>query len=257
MTQVRPLRDVFDALAGEQPTGLGPAGDPAEALAGSGHDDLPDQLVAEAIVSYADTAPVEVAAHLAPFVTAHSAVPLDDRPQTGMDVSDGLALIATAPAAIGGEADLAPTPIDQLADGGPDALMPDAPMPDAPMPDAPMPDATAVEATTLEAAGADADADGASYGAGQSGLIVDSGADRFDLAFGAGDRTGEPVEAVPFDPEAGRADVVLAEPDQSGYQVEPTRPEPEPPEVDVLPMPAPPEAEESDQDDDSGADGGG
>jgi hypothetical protein len=252
MTQVRPLRDVFDALAGEQPTGLGPAGDPAEALAGSGHDDLPDQLVAEAIVSYADTAPVEVAAHLAPFVTAHSAVPLDDRPQTGMDVSDGLALIATAPAAIGGEADLAPTPIDQLADGGPDALMPDAPMPDAPMPDA-----TAVEATTLEAAGADADADGASYGAGQSGLIVDSGADRFDLAFGAGDRTGEQVEAVPFDPEAGRADVVLAEPDQSGYQVEPTRPEPEPPEVDVLPMPAPPEAEESDQDNDSGADGGG
>jgi hypothetical protein len=70
MDATQPLRDVFAGLAG-----TGGAGEPATVLAASGHDDLPDGLIAEAVVNYADTAPVEVAEHLAPFVRAHSAVP--------------------------------------------------------------------------------------------------------------------------------------------------------------------------------------
>ena len=44
-------------------TTAGRRADPAEVLRASGHADLPDGLVAEAVVSYADTAPIEVAEH--------------------------------------------------------------------------------------------------------------------------------------------------------------------------------------------------
>jgi hypothetical protein len=83
------IREVFDELAG------GGDADPAGALADRGYGELPDPLLSEAIVSYADTAPVEVAEHLSPFVMVHSAVPVDrveDAP-----ASDGLELLATAP----------------------------------------------------------------------------------------------------------------------------------------------------------------
>jgi hypothetical protein len=87
MDATQPLRDVFAGLAG-----TGDAGEPATVLAASGHDDLPDGLIAEAVVSYADTAPVEVAEHLAPFVRAHSAVP---GPAT--DPPSWLTAVGTAP----------------------------------------------------------------------------------------------------------------------------------------------------------------
>jgi hypothetical protein len=91
MQPARPLRDVFDEVA------RGDLGaDPAEALADSGHADLPDQLVSEAIVNYADTAPIEVAEHLAPFVTVHSAVP-NDSDAADLPAGQGLDLLATAP----------------------------------------------------------------------------------------------------------------------------------------------------------------
>ncbi|HEX6871028.1 MAG TPA: hypothetical protein VF163_08020 [Micromonosporaceae bacterium] len=73
MVAARPLRDVFTELTGADG---GHATSPAEVLAASGHADLPEDLVAEAVVSFADTAPVEVAEHLAPYVQAHSPVPL-------------------------------------------------------------------------------------------------------------------------------------------------------------------------------------
>jgi hypothetical protein len=77
MPPARPLRDVFAGLSG---TGDGSGADarsPDALLAEAGHPQLPAGLVAEAVVSYADTAPIEVAEHLAPYVMAHSAVPTD------------------------------------------------------------------------------------------------------------------------------------------------------------------------------------
>ncbi|HEY8471013.1 MAG TPA: hypothetical protein VIL37_00020 [Natronosporangium sp.] len=125
MEPARPLRDIFDELArGDH------GADPAETLADGGHGDLPDQLVSEAIVSYADTAPVEVAEHLAPFVKVHSAVPAADEGEpAGESASDGLELLATAPEPIladGEPVEPEPTPADpaetEPALAGADAL---------------------------------------------------------------------------------------------------------------------------------------
>ena len=96
MESARPLRDVFADLTG----GGSAAGDPDALLRDQGHPALPDDLVAEAVVSYADTAPAEVAEHLAPFVTAHSAVGAGAG--AGAEPSAGwLDLLATAPAGAG------------------------------------------------------------------------------------------------------------------------------------------------------------
>jgi hypothetical protein len=70
MASVRPLRDLLADLVGE---GGVRSGGPEAYLAEHGHPDLPPELMAEAVVSFADTAPPEVAEHLAPFVTAHTA----------------------------------------------------------------------------------------------------------------------------------------------------------------------------------------
>lgn len=97
MAGAHPLHDLLAGLAGGT---ADPHGDDlAAALRDGGHPDLPDAAMAEAIVSYADTAAVEVAEHLAPFVMGHSAVPLDPPAGTIMEVRDGLALLATAPSA--------------------------------------------------------------------------------------------------------------------------------------------------------------
>jgi hypothetical protein len=102
MTPARPLRDVFADLLG----GDGAARpDPDGLLAASGHADLPAHLVAEAVVNYADTAPVEVAEHLAPYVTAHSGVPVETPPDDGAvddaDPAGWAELLATAPGDVG------------------------------------------------------------------------------------------------------------------------------------------------------------
>jgi hypothetical protein len=104
MAQARPLRDVFADLIGDPSA----ADDPAALLRDQGHPGLPDHLVAEAVVSYADTAPVEVAEHLAPYVTTHSAVGAD--PVPGDEAPAGwLDLLGTAPDVSG------PADIDDLA----------------------------------------------------------------------------------------------------------------------------------------------
>ena len=91
MEPVPSLRDVFASLAGG-------SSDPAAALSAAGHGDLPSDLVAEAIVNYADAAPVEVAEHLSPFVVPHSAVPQPQEATTDApDTGDGLALLTDAP----------------------------------------------------------------------------------------------------------------------------------------------------------------
>ncbi|RSM61669.1 hypothetical protein DMB66_24470 [Actinoplanes sp. ATCC 53533] len=123
MDSARPLRDVFADLTGNGAA----AGDPEALLRDQGHPGLPDHLVAEAVVSYAETAPAEVAEHLAPYVTAHSVVgagePAGDEPPAGW-----LDLLGTAPAGPGladepADIDyLAPSPdeLDDATDLGPD-----------------------------------------------------------------------------------------------------------------------------------------
>jgi hypothetical protein len=78
MHPARPLREVFDQLTD------GSATEPLEGW--------PEPLLSEAIVSYADTAPVEVAEQLAPFVMAHTG-------GEAMPVEQGLELLAAAPTA--------------------------------------------------------------------------------------------------------------------------------------------------------------
>jgi hypothetical protein len=104
MEPARPLHDIFSELARD------PA-EPGDALRAGGHGELPDALVAEAIVSYAGTAPAELAEHLAPFVTSHGPVPYED--SAGLDVAHGLDLLATAPVAEPAAEDAAPEdPLD-------------------------------------------------------------------------------------------------------------------------------------------------
>jgi hypothetical protein len=109
MERARPLRDVFSDLVGTDT--VDHAG-PAEVLRAGGHPDLPDTLVAEAVGSYADTAPIEVAEHLSPYVMAHSPVPQVDAPEA--DPAGWFDAVASAPAA-----DLGADPLgglDDLAD---------------------------------------------------------------------------------------------------------------------------------------------
>lgn len=76
-------------------------GDPTAALAQAGHGDLPGHLVTEAIINYADSAPVEVAEHLSPYVVANSAVPAPDgHPYPVTELHDGFSLLGSAPAPV-------------------------------------------------------------------------------------------------------------------------------------------------------------
>ena len=64
MTAARSLHEILAGLTGNAAT----SGDLAAALRAGGHPDLPAELLAEAVISFADTAPAEIAEHLAPFV---------------------------------------------------------------------------------------------------------------------------------------------------------------------------------------------
>lgn len=116
----RPLRDVFSELVGSADARGAHAADPAGFLAAHGHPALPADLVSEAIVSYADTAPAEVAEHLAPFVIAHSPVPVDEPDALdglhGLNGVDGLGLLASAPTGPAADDLAADTLVDHLAD---------------------------------------------------------------------------------------------------------------------------------------------
>jgi hypothetical protein len=122
MSSTRPLHELLADLAGDADAGRA-HGDPEAYLAANGHADLPPDLVAEAVVSYADTAPVEVAEHLAPFVTTHSAVPAEDPPS-----DDWFDLLTTAPAPAD-DLDADPGLDDDLSDDAPWSPDDDAPGP--------------------------------------------------------------------------------------------------------------------------------
>lgn len=95
MDAARPLRDVFADLTTSPPSDHAQAGPAPDVLLASGHPDLPDSLVAEAVGSYADTAPIEVAEHLSPYVMAHSPIPLADLPD--LETSGWLTAMVGAP----------------------------------------------------------------------------------------------------------------------------------------------------------------
>jgi hypothetical protein len=139
MESVHPLRELFDHLAtrvtdvGDGTGGMGGMDgmdgggplDPRAALDAAGHGGLPAELVAEALVNYAATAPAEVAESLAPFVIAHSGVPAEDGDPTDAveppSVADGFALLTGVAPAVG------PDPIEGL---GPDTSALDGLSPD-------------------------------------------------------------------------------------------------------------------------------
>ncbi len=82
----RSLLEIFDrVVAGDEP-------DPAAALRAAGHAELPAHLLDQALVGYCDTAPIEVAEQLEPYVAAVTA-------QAGPDPATGLELLDHAPAA--------------------------------------------------------------------------------------------------------------------------------------------------------------
>jgi hypothetical protein len=131
MAEVRPLRELLADLVGD-PSAR--AGGPSAYLAEHGHADLPADLVAEAVVSYADTAPPEVAEQLAPFVTAHTAG--DEEPadwfdlltSASADLPDDLDALDSAPAPwTGDDFDADPGPVLDFGTGATDS---DAPVAD-------------------------------------------------------------------------------------------------------------------------------
>jgi hypothetical protein len=147
MDTTRPLHDVFSGLAG-----TAGGAEPADVLRANGHEALPDGLVAEAVVTYADTAPIEVAEHLSAYVAAHSPVPRTD---AGIEAPSWLDALATAPAGVDIPGD--PDPGGDL--------------------DAGVADPAAAWSAPAGAAAAEDDfddADGAGFGAGAEGPATDA-----------------------------------------------------------------------------------
>lgn len=107
MEPARPLREVFADLIHDDSARNAYAADPDGFLGAYGHTGLSIGQVTEAIVNFADTASPAVAEHLAPFVMAHSVVPVDAA-ETSADPAIGLDLLAVAP----NELDLGDVPVD-------------------------------------------------------------------------------------------------------------------------------------------------
>ncbi|GIE84381.1 hypothetical protein [Actinoplanes regularis] len=111
MTAARSLHEIIAGLTGNAAT----SGDLAAALHAGGHPDLPAELLAEAVVSFADTAPAEIAEHLAPFVMTHGPIPEGDAAAVEIDKLPDL--LATAPTATFNEVTaLAAAEIDPAVD---------------------------------------------------------------------------------------------------------------------------------------------
>jgi hypothetical protein len=109
MEPVRPLRELLTDLVGDADAR---AVDPAAYLAEHGHPGLPADLVAEAVVNFADTASPAVAEQLAPFVTAHTA---GEEP-----AEDWFDLLTSAPVDPGDDLDDLPDVLESSDDFGPD-----------------------------------------------------------------------------------------------------------------------------------------
>ncbi|RSM64513.1 hypothetical protein DMB66_19485 [Actinoplanes sp. ATCC 53533] len=93
MAPARSLHEIITGLTGE----AGTSDDLAAALHAGGYPDLPQDLLAEAVVSFAHTAPAEIAEQLAPFVMAHGPIAHGDT--TAGDIGRLPDLLAAARAA--------------------------------------------------------------------------------------------------------------------------------------------------------------
>lgn len=95
MGSTRPLRDAFNEVSGS--AGQAGTAGPEQVLRAAGHPDLPGELLGEAVVNYADSAPPEVAEHLAPLVMAHTGIVAHARNVGEIDPEQWLDRLATAP----------------------------------------------------------------------------------------------------------------------------------------------------------------
>jgi hypothetical protein len=218
MADTRSLRDLFDDLtsrsrdAGAASDGSADGVDPAALLRDAGHGDLPPDLVAEALSSYAGTAPLPVAEHLSPFVSAWAGgEPGEPDAAQGLDLLLGAAT-ATEPvvlddpwagddawAADGGSID----DLDSADLDSPDLDSPDLDSPDLDSADLDSPDVHSAAFDATEDSDGDddleddvtADLDGVGSGASlEDGTAEDEAADSsvVDVVdFGAMDLPGE------------------------------------------------------------------
>ena len=211
MDTTRPLRDVFADLAHDEE-----AHSTHDVLRVNGHPDLPDGLVAEAVGTYADTAPIEVAQHLSPYVMAHSPVPLPDLPE--VDAAGWLDVMATAPIVNGA------MPIDPAGSPDPDLDDPDPDLDDSDPDDSDLDAGPGHEFGPDQHSRPDHDLElgdaGLDFGHGTPADGVPP-ADRGDLINGGtGVHDGDPSHLEPSDRDAGHLDA---------GSVDPSRPRPESP----------------------------
>ncbi|WP_326549701.1 hypothetical protein [Micromonospora sp. NBC_01813] len=94
MAPARSLHEIFAGLTGDAAA----HGEVDAVLHANGYADLPAELLTQAVVSYAETAPAELAEHLAPLVMANSPVPGDEGAAVA-EFGSPLDLLAAAPAA--------------------------------------------------------------------------------------------------------------------------------------------------------------
>lgn len=216
MSAARPLRDVFDELASGGAAATGPA-DLRQVMAASGYDDLPDALLAEAIVNYADSAPLPVAEQLAPFVQAHSPVSGDAVPEEWADPERGLRLLeAVSPLepageALGAEPELTAAEAELLPRAG----------------DQPAAGPATGEGWELDPAEGESAARDPAFGAGrlaETALTAspDSPSDPYELDFGQGRELGTDwEEPAPPAPSPAEGDYDFTAPDAAGEDLPP------------------------------------
>nr|MDT0663166.1 hypothetical protein [Micromonospora sp. DSM 115978] len=162
MAPARSLHEIITGFTGD----AGTSGDLAAVLRAGGFADLPQDLLAEAVISFADTAPAEIAEHLAPFVMAHG-------PIAPVDVAAG-------------DIDRLPELLATVRATEPD--------------EGPVPEMTDIDQPT----GADL-LDGENYGVGDAAAGAGSATPDTAFGHGADPGRPEPADDVVFDAEAPEA----------------------------------------------------
>jgi len=204
MERQETLRDLFDGVARDPETRALFAEDPDGFLADHGFGEVPADLLPEAVVHYADVAPLEVAEQLSPFVMANSPVELDEPLDFDADALGALA---------GVDLDL-PTPdadLDTDAADGPAGVAGVEPVDDV---DEPTPDLDEADGFAFGAGhdGAGVPTDGVAPDTDEDALADEAPAEPFDLL------GPDPVDLdalTPDVPSVGRMEADQVEVDES------------------------------------------